>query len=65
MNETPGIGTKADEPAFKDQFAGLRVSRITLNADVDAVSGATITSAATVNAVNAALDFFAAYLAAS
>ena len=65
MNETLGIGTKADEPAFKDQFAGLRVSRITLNADVDAVSGATITSAATVNAVIAALDFFAAYLAAS
>ena len=64
FNETPGIGTKANEPEFKGQFAGLNVGKITLNQDVDAASGATITSTATVNAVNAALDFFAAYLAA-
>lgn len=64
FHETPGIGTKANEPAFKEQFVGLDVGRITLNQDVDAASGATITSAATVNAVNAALDFFAAHMAA-
>ncbi|MBR6039257.1 MAG: RnfABCDGE type electron transport complex subunit D [Clostridia bacterium] len=53
LNETPGKGSKADEPAFKDQFVGQ-----TDTSAVDTMSGATVTSKAVLNAVNAGLDFF-------
>ena len=53
LNETPGKGSKADEPAFKDQFVGQ-----TDTSSVDTMSGATVTSKAVLNAVNAGLDFF-------
>ncbi len=53
LNETPGKGSKADEPAFKDQFVGQ-----TDTSGVDTMSGATVTSKAVLNAVNAGLDFF-------
>ena len=67
LNETPGMGMRVDEPEFKGQFEGKTVSRFTLNkaggstADdqIDTVSGASTTSGAVVNAVNAALDFYA------
>lgn len=49
--ETAGLGALAKEPAFTDQFTGKTVP-ITLNVDVDAISGATITSTAVVKAVN-------------
>lgn len=52
LNETPGKGSKADEPAFKDLFVGRT------DGNVDTMSGATVTSKAVVNAVNAGLDFF-------
>ncbi|MBQ7060071.1 MAG: RnfABCDGE type electron transport complex subunit D [Firmicutes bacterium] len=65
LNETPGLGMKADEPAFKDQFTGkaeqqLKVVKGGASAsnEIDSISGATITSRAVVNAVNAGLDFF-------
>ena len=63
LNETPGKGSLADEPAFKDQFNGRTVESFVLNGDrntdgVDAISGATVTSKAVLNAVNAGLDFF-------
>lgn len=51
--ETAGLGAKAKEPAFTGQFVGL-TSPVTLGADVDAISGATITSAAVTDAVNRA-----------
>ena len=53
LNETPGKGSKADEPAFKDQFIGQ-----TATDGIDVMSGATVTSKAVLNAVNAGLDFF-------
>lgn len=53
LNETPGKGSKADEPAFKDQFLGQADT-----SGVDTMSGATVTSKAVLNAVNAGLDFF-------
>ena len=67
LNETAGMGMRAAEPAFKDQFSGVNVSKFTLNKaggstaaeEIDSISGASITSGAVVNAVNAALDFFA------
>ena len=58
IHETPGKGMLCDEPSFKDQFSGKSVSAFVLKDNVDAVSGATVTSKASVNAVNAALDFF-------
>ena len=61
--ETPGLGAVAAAStdkgaAFRDQFAGL-VSGITIGSgenQIDSISGATISSQAIVNGVNAALD---------
>ena len=66
LNETPGMGMRVDEDAFKDQFVGRNVAKFTLNKaggstaedEIDTVSGASTTSGAVVNAVNAALDFY-------
>ena len=61
LNETPGIGMKVEEDAFTGQFVGIPASTLTLGSDIDAASGATISSTAVVNAVNAAIDFHIAY----
>ncbi len=53
LNETPGKGSKAADPAFKDQFKDL-----TSTEDVDTITGATVTSKAVINAIDAGLDFF-------
>lgn len=62
LKETPGKGMLAAEPAFMDQFNDRAVKQFVLNGDgdnaIDAITGATITSSAVVNAVNAGLDFF-------
>ena len=64
INDTPGLGLKAKEPKFKDQFIGKNAESLSVtkmgNADdtqINAISGATITSSATTNAVNAALYY--------
>lgn len=62
LHETPGKGMLCDEPAFRDQFAGVNTDAFTLGGGVDSVSGATISSKAVVNAVNAALAFYNGYL---
>ena len=62
LNETPGKGMLCDEPAFKDQFAGIQANSIALGSDVEAVSGATVSSNSVVSAVNAALAFYNEYL---
>lgn len=50
--ETPGLGAKALEPEFAAQFIGKKAPlKIT---DIDALSGATITSEAVVDAINEA-----------
>lgn len=62
--ETPGLGTKAAEPAFKSQLtdilpkAPLTVvkGKKTKPEEIEAISGATITSKAVVDAAQAALD---------
>ena len=53
--ETPGLGAKAKEPAFTNQFAGLTVP-VALHEDVDSITSATITSNAVVRGVNSAAD---------
>ena len=50
--ETPGYGAGALEPAFAEQFVGI--SAPVAMADVDAISGATITSEAVLDAINSA-----------
>ena len=66
INETAGMGMLCAEPEFKDQFKGTLVDKFILNKaggstapeEIDSVSGASISSGAIVNAVNAAMDFF-------
>jgi electron transport complex protein RnfG len=56
MNETPGLGMKASESKFLRQFTG-KTSRSPLKArkDIDAITGATITSQAIADGVKQAL----------
>lgn len=62
--ETPGLGAKASEEPFISQFANLTITeplRIVKGnsakpEEIDAISGATVTSKAVVKAVQAAID---------
>ena len=61
MSETPGLGAKASESAFSDQYNGLNngisvVKNGSAANSVQAISGATITSKAVTKAVNTALE---------
>ncbi|MBN2081998.1 RnfABCDGE type electron transport complex subunit G [bacterium] len=62
--ETPGLGSKASEPFFIDQFEGrpaepnFKVAKD--NGDIDAITGATITSRAVCDALNAGLEAYQA-----
>lgn len=65
-NETPGLGANADEPAFADQFHEKNVEKIvvtttppTVDNEIQALSGATITSEAIASGVNRALEYWA------
>lgn len=64
MNETAGLGAKAKGKDFKDQFADKKVNEFAYTKtgaenenEIDALSGATITTRAVVNASNAGLSF--------
>lgn len=56
-SETPGLGKKAGEPEFRNQYIGVSGScALTKNGGtIVALTGATITSTAVTNAVNTAL----------
>ena len=63
--ETPGLGQNAAKESFFSQYIGLKMGVSVLkngakaeNNEVDAVTGATITSTAVTRAVNKALDDF-------
>ena len=51
--QTPGIGQNCAKADFTDRFIG-KAAPLTLGTDVDALSGATVTSTAVVEAVNSA-----------
>lgn len=53
-SETPGLGQKIRADKFQDQFADRDAQPIALS-DIDAISGATISSGAAVAAINAAV----------
>lgn len=63
-SETPGLGAKATEPEFYGQFndkkAPLNLVKGAAGADneISAISGATITSTAVTNGVNAAFEYW-------
>ena len=58
QQETPGLGAKITEPFFLDQFQGLSAEQVVLahnGGKIDAITGATISSSAVVNAVKEAI----------
>lgn len=62
LNETAGLGMEADSEEFLSQFIGKQVNNFTYtktgstkDSEIDALSGATITTSAVTQAVNAAL----------
>ena len=64
LSETAGLGMEADTDSFKSQFAGKKVDKFqytksgaTVDEEIDALSGATITTNAVTNAVNAGLEY--------
>ena len=64
-SETPGLGSKSTEPLFADQFAGMPAEQIVFTKtgksapnEIDAISGATITTTAVTEAVNEAITFY-------
>lgn len=68
LPETAGLGQKATEPAFYEQFAG-KGTKLSVKKgggagedEIDAISGATITSTAVTNTVNAATEFVQDYI---
>lgn len=66
LHESAGMGMLCGEDKFKGQFAGVKVDSFVLlksggasaDNEIDSVSGASVSSSAVVNAVNAALDFW-------
>ena len=67
--ETPGLGMKAEDEEFYSQFEGKNVDSFTVvksaptaDNEIESISGATITSKAMANGVNAALTYFRAEL---
>lgn len=64
-SETAGLGSKSTEPEFAGQFAGKKAEPIEFvkgggatGQQIDAISGATITTTAVTDAVNAAIAFY-------
>lgn len=65
IGETAGLGMNADTPAFKDQFVGKQVEKLqytkngaTQDDEINAISGATVTTNVMTNGVNAGLCAF-------
>ena len=64
IKETPGIGMKADEPDFKNQFVNKKGDQLvavksgaTAENEINAISGATFTTDGVIRGVNAGICF--------
>ncbi len=71
INETPGFGDRANQPAFRNQFARVPADALKLvkirnpkntDSEIVAITGATVTSTGVVNAVNNAMKPIKEYL---
>lgn len=68
INETAGLGMKAKEPEFYEQYMNQDTDQFYVAKDggegtpIDAIGGATITSRAMTNAVNTALSYYKSVL---
>ena len=67
LNETAGLGMKAKESSFKNQFKGKKADKINYSKsgaqaddEIDAISSATITTSAVCEGVNAAISAYKA-----
>ncbi len=64
IGETAGLGMRATEPSFYEQYQGKNAEQFYVSKDggdgepIDALSGATITSRAMTGAVNTALGYY-------
>ena len=65
ISETAGLGMKAKDAAFREQFAGIKAERVeytksgkTKDNEIDAISSATITTQAVTAGVNGALEAY-------
>ncbi len=65
ISDTPGLGMKSQDEDFSSQYAGKQVEAFevtktgaSIDEEIDAISGATITSNAVTRAVNAGLCYF-------
>ncbi|MDY3990572.1 MAG: FMN-binding protein [Lachnospiraceae bacterium] len=64
ISDTPGLGMKSTEPAFMKQFKGIAVGKYTVTKstpkdnEIQAISGATITSRAITNGVDAGFEYY-------
>lgn len=64
ISETAGLGMRATEPVFYEQYQGKQTEQFYVSKDggsgepIDALSGATITSRAVTGAINAALGYY-------
>ena len=63
-SDTPGLGLKAKDDDYRNQYVGKNCESLSVtksgsasDTEINAISGATITSNATTNAVNAALYY--------
>jgi len=69
--ETPGLGDKASQPLFHDQFIGKDLAHLKVvkdpsdKEDILAITGATITSKAVTKAVREAIEELNKYLGAA
>ncbi|MDT8902277.1 RnfABCDGE type electron transport complex subunit G [Anaeroselena agilis] len=66
--ETPGLGDKMTEPKFRNQFTGktakdMEVVKVPTDKNIQALTGATITSRAVTGGIRAAAEAVAAYAA--
>ena len=62
-SETPGLGSKADEAKFKNQFDGINPNRHKFKVkqdggEIDGITAATITSRAVIDAIQRAVDAY-------
>ncbi len=59
-SETPGKGDRVAEPSFRDQFKDLSAAKEVSPSQIDAISGATLSSRGVIEAVNKAIQIFKA-----